>query len=332
MDAMSLLCTLHADGPVTLKRLRSAGCSTLEALEGFDPGKLGEILCAPPAAARRFVREARSLRERLDAGLLEREEPVASAALPGKSEAGVAADDEPADHLAESQDPSTGPADPAGGFGADETAGERLSHEVLEAWRLRDEQEPPDDHAALPHPEIEEGVPPRTWRARPEFEFGLAVVAASRGLYEECGAGGNETVPAAEAGTNAGMGAGAIDGLDAETARRLAAAGIATREQLVRADALELSARTGIGYTRLWRLRMLARRSPEPAPAPSRDAPEVSASWGPPRLRFSPAEVPQAALGQEPPVVEIVPAPARERPRTVHPVPAPSESPGGPFA
>jgi hypothetical protein len=74
MDAMALLCMLHADGPATLKNLRQAGCSSLEAIEAMDEERLARLLGSPPAAARRFAREARHLRERLGQGLLDREE------------------------------------------------------------------------------------------------------------------------------------------------------------------------------------------------------------------------------------------------------------------
>ena len=66
MDAMALLCTLHADGPTTLQRLRSSGFETLGALEEAPIELLAELLDAPPAAARRFVREAGVLKERMD--------------------------------------------------------------------------------------------------------------------------------------------------------------------------------------------------------------------------------------------------------------------------
>ena len=74
MEALALLCTLHADGPATLKRLRRAGCDSLYALESYDADGLAELLGLTPAAARRLGREARALDSRLGGGLLEREE------------------------------------------------------------------------------------------------------------------------------------------------------------------------------------------------------------------------------------------------------------------
>ncbi len=81
MDALALLCTLHADGPATWRRLRENGCHSLPELARFEPEELSEILGGSPAAARRFLREARHLGERSGATWLEREEPAAT--LPG---------------------------------------------------------------------------------------------------------------------------------------------------------------------------------------------------------------------------------------------------------
>ncbi|MCP3917580.1 MAG: hypothetical protein GY711_18705 [bacterium] len=74
MEALALLCTLHADGPATLKRLRRAGCDSLRSLESYEPESLADLLGLSPAAARRFGREARMLDARLTTGILEREE------------------------------------------------------------------------------------------------------------------------------------------------------------------------------------------------------------------------------------------------------------------
>jgi len=76
MDPLSLLCTLHADGPQTLKRLRSAGCDSLQVLVSYDPAALAKILDVADAVARRLAREARLLVNRVEAPALEREEPA----------------------------------------------------------------------------------------------------------------------------------------------------------------------------------------------------------------------------------------------------------------
>ena len=61
MDTLALLCTLHADGPATLGRLRRAGCQSLSDLQAMQPDSLAELLQVPPAMARRLTREARLL-------------------------------------------------------------------------------------------------------------------------------------------------------------------------------------------------------------------------------------------------------------------------------
>ena len=68
MQALALLCTLHADGPATLRRLQSAGCKTLQELDAYEPDDLARLLDVPPSVARRLGREARSLADRLDIG------------------------------------------------------------------------------------------------------------------------------------------------------------------------------------------------------------------------------------------------------------------------
>jgi len=97
MDALALLCTLHADGPTTWRRLRESGCNSLSELARFEPVELSEIIGGTTAGAKRFLREARHLGERSGTAWLEREEPaspvlvrapesVAEAALPARDQ------------------------------------------------------------------------------------------------------------------------------------------------------------------------------------------------------------------------------------------------------
>ena len=74
MEALALLCTLHADGPTSLRRLKRAGCASLSHLERMPASELAEVLEVAPAVARRLGREARGLTTRLDVGLDDREE------------------------------------------------------------------------------------------------------------------------------------------------------------------------------------------------------------------------------------------------------------------
>jgi predicted RecB family nuclease len=76
MDSLALLCTLHADGPATLKKLRQASVTTLATVVKLEIERLAPLLGCSHASARRFQREAQSLLDRVGAGILEREEPV----------------------------------------------------------------------------------------------------------------------------------------------------------------------------------------------------------------------------------------------------------------
>ncbi len=76
MDALALLCSLHADGPRSLQRLRQSGTTTLESVTALEVERLADLIAAPPAAAQRFQREAQLLIARLGPGILEPEPPT----------------------------------------------------------------------------------------------------------------------------------------------------------------------------------------------------------------------------------------------------------------
>lgn len=65
MDALALLCTLHADGPTTLRALRSAGCHSLVDLGQCNSNELAQFLELSVASAERLQREAELLSSRL---------------------------------------------------------------------------------------------------------------------------------------------------------------------------------------------------------------------------------------------------------------------------
>jgi len=73
MDGLSLLCNLHSDGPLALRRLRAAGVHDLGALEGVPEATLIECLRSSAGHARRFLAEARQLTLRLVESPLEPE-------------------------------------------------------------------------------------------------------------------------------------------------------------------------------------------------------------------------------------------------------------------
>lgn len=74
MDALALLCTLHADGPTTLRRFREAGLTRLEDLEAHPAAQLADWIAVEPRTMRRLIREARLLLERLKLELPDDEE------------------------------------------------------------------------------------------------------------------------------------------------------------------------------------------------------------------------------------------------------------------
>ncbi|HEX6882718.1 MAG TPA: hypothetical protein VF530_05015 [Planctomycetota bacterium] len=92
MDGLALLCNLHADGPVTLKRLRLARVASLAELERTPPERLASWLHASIPQARAFLEEARKLGRRLaEATPASAPRPVAAeprAALPVEPEPG----------------------------------------------------------------------------------------------------------------------------------------------------------------------------------------------------------------------------------------------------
>jgi hypothetical protein len=74
MDAMALLCNMHADGPATIKVLRRAGLLSLSEIARAPHERIADLLGVSPAYARRFAREARLLGERMSESALDPEE------------------------------------------------------------------------------------------------------------------------------------------------------------------------------------------------------------------------------------------------------------------
>ncbi len=87
MDALALLCTLHADGPSSLKRLRSRGCGDLSTLLSRTPDAVADDLKIERPAARRLIREARLLADRVGISALEVEEAPPTADTPAPTRA-----------------------------------------------------------------------------------------------------------------------------------------------------------------------------------------------------------------------------------------------------
>ena len=74
MYKMALLCTLHADGPASIQRLRAAELSSIDDVLGCSVETTADVLGLSMAQARRFHREARMLAMRMQTEGLDREE------------------------------------------------------------------------------------------------------------------------------------------------------------------------------------------------------------------------------------------------------------------
>jgi hypothetical protein len=252
MDAMALLCTLHADGPATLKRLRQAGCGSIESVKELEPDRLAELIGTTPAGARRFLREAAHLTVRLDLGFLERESggSVARAADLTVPDATLA--DAPA---AREVRTTLGHRD------------QRIVEQVLESWRRRDREEHPRSHEPAAESRSRESAPATLAESRAVHEAGAAddgIAEAARAVHpDELASRTTSPGSAREPGCarEIDLRPGAIDGLDQDTCLKLRGQGIHDVESLARIDPLALSRSIGIGYTRLSRLRTLARRA-----------------------------------------------------------------------
>ncbi len=84
MDGLALLCNLHADGPLTLRRLRAAGVRDLRHLTRLSEGELAPLLRSSPSQAWRFAEEARQLATRLAEEPLEEDLSLPAGELPGE--------------------------------------------------------------------------------------------------------------------------------------------------------------------------------------------------------------------------------------------------------
>ena len=76
MDTLALLCTLHADGPASIHRLRTADLGSIDDVLGCSVETTAEVLGLSMAQGRRFHREARMLAMRTEGEGLDREESM----------------------------------------------------------------------------------------------------------------------------------------------------------------------------------------------------------------------------------------------------------------
>lgn len=157
MNALALLCNLHADGPRTLQRLRRVGCESLAELVDRTAIEVSEALETDREFAERFQREAAHLLERVEGGLLAVPKPAEPQAGGGPGPA--QAQDQPAGA------PAFPPGPEAARSGAEGDANERDASAAAEPLRE------PGGEALVPRPvesaSHSERIGPvlETWRA-----------------------------------------------------------------------------------------------------------------------------------------------------------------------
>lgn len=223
MDAMALLCNMHADGPATIKLLRRAGFASLSDITRARHERLADLLGVSPAYARRFVREARLLGNRMGENVFDVEESAELDA--GEAPLAAASSPSPVDESASRFELSEVPAETRLGVPhapSPETARFRI-HAALFATQ-------PGNDAEMRGPARADT--PAT-SANPARVLPAQGTALRRGL---------------------------IEGLDASWCDRLVAQGILTLETLVDAPGMKLAKRLGVPLTDLMDLQVLAGR------------------------------------------------------------------------
>ncbi len=281
MDTLALLCNLHADGPETLQRLRSAGWDTLREIQAVDLIELEVVLDADKGRAVRFKREASLLRERLgldldpvttdgtleqDSAATEKARTTTAPEIPKRS---AAPEKSKTHHPAVAASPESRVRRPfavarLGHRGSLATEQQRNS-EVGELESVNEsaiahgahciegsELELPAREMLIPHPAAPETatlkLPVSPEPPNPEWE---RAAQTRRNRLEP----------------------GAVDGLDREACARLEQAGVTTLEELSQAAGLELAAASGVDFTTLLRLSFLARRELQSQPSKPENAP-----------------------------------------------------------
>ncbi len=293
MDALSLLCTLHADGPATLQRLRGLGCGGLGAFLAMDADDLAEALGLEAAVARRLLREGRILAERLGSEALEAEEsaPVATqpAALPEPAPAGPALDegdaalvarimsDPPAEADEGEEAPAAFDAEPVAEE-LDEEPADGLAEALVGSPAREIAEEPVEE--LVPAPESFEAEKARALAFLDEEPVDADIAAGAAdgvdevpddapGLTtEELAPGGEALVPAA----CDVLTVGGLPGLDSAMVEDLAVAGITTLGALGAADSLTLTRNLGVTFAQARRMRFLARRAADNLAAQAAEA------------------------------------------------------------
>jgi len=272
MDALSLLCNLHADGPFTLQRLRRSGCDSMAGLLELAPVQLATHLDGSERTAQRFLREAELLAERLEdenpwergpsveveVGEAALEEPVLEEPVHEEPLDEVFEEDElDADELEEEAE-----SDEAYGYDEDEDDeveacedGDSEEYEEDEDCEEdEDEDEDETEYAAEDEVILDEAAGKEidhvlgVWRqtdhdAPPEDPVDYIVPR-----------------PAPPVAANQALDELHLDGLDIALRERLGEVGILSLKGLVEASPLDLTRRLPLPFTRVKHIQFLARR------------------------------------------------------------------------
>lgn len=265
MNALALLCNLHGEGPLTLRRLRRAGIRRIEHVQGLDETRLGEIVAFDPGRTERFLREAALLRERVglddDLGevdlLLPRPKGELLASLETEAHGAFFGSD-----TRNPFEPASGPEASGQSFDADESAAAALDPRLTSCAATR---EPGDDGDGG------DGT-------RPGAKTDERPADSTRGSGAEAAA---ERTPLLAAEGTRLTERLALPGLDAALCRRLVTVGILTLEALVEHTGPGLARRLGIPYPELLALSYHARHYDgdvlHPTPPPPRTDRDVGA-------------------------------------------------------
>lgn len=279
---MALLCTLHADGPKTLRILREAGCTSIEKLRSLESTRLSRLLGLSPAAARRLLREAALLEERLEPPL-EREEvmfPPAASSSAGAPAPGYL-------RIAGPEEPPAVASKPRVEL---DLRDRTLLERVVDRWRKADRTARVESSEASG----QESEPPPALPS--EVEADQEPVAGAE-------------VPSRPAREE--LHPGQVGGLDKETCNRLKQGGITSIEELATCPIDDLVERTQLSFTRARTLQFLAGRrlranDEESAPVEQPLGPIVEPPRGPvpgPEAEAT-AEQPTRTSGSLPGLVE----------------------------
>jgi len=242
MDTLALLCTLHADGPASIQRLRAADLSSIDDVLGCSVETTAEVLGLSMAQGRRFHREARMLTMRTQGEGLDREESM----YPG----GVMAELTAAQNVMKGVAATRDSAEP-----------------VRSISKPAESQETKPDIAAILAPVLD----------RWEKEEASEGAAQQQTTAEESGV---EETKVSTPSTSAPV--ASLDGVDGELSMALVAAGYGTLDAVVEVEPLALSRAIGRPYSEACRVNFLAKRALAASPAVSAVTPSTPSEEGVP--------------------------------------------------